>query len=203
VGRAFAALLVGLLFVLPAAASTPGARILFEEQHGSSTDLVEVDADATGYLNLTPGDQTFFVSDSEGSWSPDGSRVAFTSHRDSNVSTEIYVMNADGSSQQRLTHDGPEGVQNSSTETFDSNPLWSPAGNAIAYLKSVRSAVDVWLMRPDGSAQHPLTADGGMKAQLAWTPDGTRLNYEVAGTTFVVPAVGGPLATLARGVGLI
>jgi Dipeptidyl peptidase IV (DPP IV) N-terminal region/WD40-like Beta Propeller Repeat len=194
--------LLALLFALPAAGSTPGGRILFDEQHGSSTDLVEVDADATDYANLTPGDQTFYVSDSEGSWSPDGSRIVFTSHRDSNVSTEIYVMNADGSNQQRLTHDGPQGIQSSSTEIFDSNPVWSPAGNAIAYLKSVHGAVDVWMMRPDGSDQHALTGDGGMKSQLAWAPGGARLTYEVAGTTFAVPASGGSAAALARGVGL-
>jgi hypothetical protein len=47
VSRALAALLVGLLFALPAAGSTPSARILFDEPHGSSFDLVEIDADAT------------------------------------------------------------------------------------------------------------------------------------------------------------
>jgi TolB protein len=44
-------------------------------------------------------------------WSPDGSRIAFTSRRDGN--DELYVMDADGSNQTRLTfangHDnGPD-----------------------------------------------------------------------------------------------
>lgn len=35
-------------------------------------------------------------------WSPDGKRIAFTSTRDGDL--EIYVMNADGSNQKRLTN---------------------------------------------------------------------------------------------------
>ncbi|MCH7838355.1 MAG: PD40 domain-containing protein, partial [Chloroflexi bacterium] len=36
------------------------------------------------------------------SWSPDGTVIAFTSERDGN--SEIYIMNADGSGQTRLTN---------------------------------------------------------------------------------------------------
>jgi hypothetical protein len=115
VSRALAALLVGLLFALPAAGSTSSARILFDEPHGSSFDLVEIDADATNYL------------------------------------------------------DGPNCVQNTSAEIFDSDPVWSPDGNEIAYVKKVGQAENVWLMRPDGAAQRQVTSDGGEKAvpQLA------------------------------------
>jgi dipeptidyl aminopeptidase/acylaminoacyl peptidase len=36
-------------------------------------------------------------------WSPDGTKIAFTSNRDGNY--QIYVMNANGSNQTRLTND--------------------------------------------------------------------------------------------------
>jgi hypothetical protein len=44
-------------------------------------------------------------------WSPDGRHIAFTSNRDGTI--EIYVMNADGSAQTRLTNGGryPDGAQ--------------------------------------------------------------------------------------------
>jgi TolB protein len=48
------------------------------------------------------------------SWSPDGSRIAFISHRDGNH--EIYMMDADGSNQTNLTNDAAR----------DTNPSWSP-----------------------------------------------------------------------------
>ena len=54
-------------------------------------------------------------SDSLISWSPDGTKLAFTSNRDGNW--EIYVMNAqDGSNQTNLTMN----------PAFDFDPTWSP-----------------------------------------------------------------------------
>jgi TolB protein len=37
-------------------------------------------------------------------WSPDGRKITFVSDRDGTY--EVYVMNADGSGQRRLTHRG-------------------------------------------------------------------------------------------------
>jgi Tol biopolymer transport system component len=202
VRTALGLLVLALAFTVSAAGSTPAARILFEQNVDSSLDLVTLDADATTYRDLTPGRQTFYASDQDGSWSPDGSRLVFTSHRDSNVATEIYVMDADGSDQRRLTNDGPNGVQSTSAEVFDRAPVWSPSGGTIAYLKSVRGAVDVWLMRPDGSDQRQLTSDGGNKGSLAWSPDGARVTYETGSAVFAVPAGGGPPVRLAEGLGL-
>ena len=55
-------------------------------------------------------------------WSPDGRRIAFMSDRDENP--EIYVMDADGANQTRLTR----------TELEDSLPAWSPDGRRIAFV---------------------------------------------------------------------
>jgi Tol biopolymer transport system component len=54
-------------------------------------------------LTLLPNQFSAFAFDP--SWSPDGTKLAFTSDRDGN--TEVYVMNAqDGSNQTRLTDNG-------------------------------------------------------------------------------------------------
>ena len=42
------------------------------------------------------------VLDRYADWSPDGTKIAFTSQRDGNL--EIWVMDADGSNQTRLTN---------------------------------------------------------------------------------------------------
>ena len=55
-----------------------------------------------------------YADDFMHSWSPDGTRIAFGSNRDGNG--EIYVMNADGSGQTRLTNNPAE----------DAVPAWSP-----------------------------------------------------------------------------
>ena len=55
-------------------------------------------------------------------WSPDGRKIAFVSDRDGN--SEIYVMNADGSGQRRLTRN----------PAYDADPAWSPDGRTIAFV---------------------------------------------------------------------
>ena len=55
-------------------------------------------------------------------WSPDGQKITFTSKRENWA--EIYVMNADGSGQQRLTR-SPARTFNA--RTVNDSPVWSPA----------------------------------------------------------------------------
>ena len=68
--------------------------------------IVVSDADGKNRVALTEGDGNL-----DPTWSPDGSRIAFISYRDgvvnekSHKAPEIYVMNADGSFETRITND--------------------------------------------------------------------------------------------------
>ena len=55
------------------------------------------------------------------SWSPDGSRIAYESLRGG--STEIYVVNADGTGQTRLTNNN----------SYDTSPAWSSDGSLVIF----------------------------------------------------------------------
>ena len=75
------------------------------------------------------------VYDWSPSWSPDGERIAFMSHRDGN--REIYVMDADGGNQQNLTNNPGHDW---SPSWFNSPFLVSPAGKKFmiwGWLKQV------------------------------------------------------------------
>jgi dipeptidyl aminopeptidase/acylaminoacyl peptidase len=56
-----------------------------------------MDADGSGQTNITNNS----ANDGGPSWSPDGTRIAFSSGRDD--SDEVYVMDADGTGQTRVT----------------------------------------------------------------------------------------------------
>ena len=125
-------------------------------------DLVRL-TDAEGY-------------DAEGAFSPDGRRIVFCSLRDAYPADrldadarrrlevdpayfgEIYVMNADGSGQTRLT-DWPG---------YDGGPFFSPDGRRIVWRHFQEDGMiaDVWTMRPDGTDRHRVTDF----ASMCWAP---------------------------------
>lgn len=79
-------------------------------------------------------------------WSPGGKRISYTSHRVGNY--EIYVMNADGSRQKRITHTGGTSY----------GAAWSPDGKRMAYTSMESGAEEVYVMNANGSEQKRLTA---------------------------------------------
>lgn len=110
------------------------------------------------------------------SWSPDGLWVAFSSTRDANSSrlSDIYVARPDGSSLRRLTFD-------SLPDAARAFPAWSPDGASIAYLSNTAAGLDVWTVPVVGGPARRLTASGGEKSGLAWSPDGSALLTAQAG----------------------
>lgn len=76
--------------------------------------------------------------------SPDGKRVAFTSNRDGNA--EIYIMNADGSQQARLT----------SSAGDDEAATWSPNGQQLMFASNRDGNYNLYLMNSDGAGQSRL-----------------------------------------------
>jgi len=113
------------------------------------------------------------ISNGDPAWSPDGSKIAFDSKRGDNL--DIWVMNADGSNQIRLTE----------TEAWDESPAWSPDGSKIAFVSGLgdRGNCDIWVMNADGSNQTRLISSycGGPgwspDAGSAWSPDGSKIAF--------------------------
>ena len=102
------------------------------------------------------------ASDTAPDWSPDGARVAFTSHEDGNF--EIYVVAASGAGRTRLTRSSATNVA----------PTWSPDGQWIAFLSDRGGGWAVWLLRPDRPDELmklydiPGTIDDGPSRRMDW-----------------------------------
>jgi TolB protein len=92
----------------------PGdTRIVFS---GDDNEIYVTDL-ANGSIHLLTTQR--FGREIDPEWSPDGTRIAFTSYRDGNP--EIYVMWANGTDQTRVTFN----------EGFDGYPSWTPDGNIV------------------------------------------------------------------------
>jgi TolB protein len=141
--------------------SPDGSRIAFMAQEpgasGTNPDynIYVMNVDGTGVQRLTSASG----EDGWPAWSPDGSRIVFSSARDDcSVSNrtdcrstgdigpweDVWVMNADGSNQRRVTAE------------FGQFFAWSPDGSAIL----VAGAADLYLIRPDGTGMTPLRVEG-------------------------------------------
>jgi TolB protein len=109
-----------------------------------------------------------------GTFPGENGKIAFRSQRDG---FEIYVMNADGTGQTRLT-------DNSLRDRY---PSWSPDGTKIAFARDSRSGggfAEIYVMNADGTGQTRLTTivhdpsfiHGG-DMHPSWSPDGTKIAF--------------------------
>jgi tetratricopeptide (TPR) repeat protein len=108
-----------------------------------TTVLAVMDRTGGGVSQLTSG-----PSDSSPDWSPVATKIAFM--RDTGGNWDIWVVNADGSGEQRLTTD----------TAVDGLPAWSPDGTHIAFLSNRGGTWAIWAMKADGSDQHKLFNTG-------------------------------------------
>jgi alpha-tubulin suppressor-like RCC1 family protein/subtilisin family serine protease len=95
--------------------------------------------------------------DSHPRHSPDGTRIVFQSTRDGG--SEIYVMNADGSNQTRLTN-------NSFPDTA---PSWSPDGTKIIFTTHRLGQPALYVMNADGSNQ-TYVSEAYFQGSASWRP---------------------------------
>ena len=109
--------------------------------------------------------------DTSPSYSPDGSKIVFTSDRGGR--SQIYVMGADGSGQTRISFgDGAY-----------STPVWSPRGDLIAFTKQTGGEFAIGVMRTDGSGERILST-GFQQEGPTWAPNGRYIMFfrEAAGS---------------------
>jgi Tol biopolymer transport system component/DNA-directed RNA polymerase subunit RPC12/RpoP len=139
-------------------------KIAFTSGKGETADIYVMNADGSEQTRLTDNP----ARDLYPSWSPDGTKITFTSHRDGERNAEIYVMSAAGSEQKRLT-------KNSFTDETSS---WSPDGEKIAFVSWRERNSEIYVMNADGSEQKNLTNNRAtIDNGPSWSPDGQKIAF--------------------------
>jgi uncharacterized repeat protein (TIGR02543 family) len=132
------------------------------------SDLVQV-------TDVSPPDQWETYASYDPTWSPDGTRIAFSGDRQWS-SIELFVINADGSGgETRLTD------PSDFADKWD--PDWSPDGTKILFTHGFAFGWDLHTINPDGTEETNLTPDPDEETYSAerngtWSSDGTRIAFD-------------------------
>lgn len=146
--------------------SPDGARVAYSQVNAKGSSIEVIDRAGGPPTVLNRGRRWSLVP----SWSPDGSRIAFTSDADGNY--EIYTMASDGTDVRQLTFTDPP-VQHV-------GPKYSPDGSQLLYATDEDEAdpanqQDIWVMPSSGGAGTRLTRGINDRESRGWSPDGARI----------------------------
>jgi Tol biopolymer transport system component len=126
-------------------------------------------------------------------FSPDGTRVAFVSHRSG--MREIWVSKSDGSEQIQLTHVG----------RFCGSPRWSPDGRHLAFDSIQTGTWNVYAVSLEGGPVRSVTRESSHNVRPSWSRV-ERWIYFASDRTgewqiWKVPSSGGAQVQMTRGGG--
>jgi serine/threonine-protein kinase len=180
--------------------SPDGRHIVYQSDCGGSYDIWIVSSSGGNPTQLT---RTSGTDEREPDWSPDGSQIVYRAsavRSDRNADGELWMMNANGSNQQRL---GGKTI-------LGRSPTWSPDGQKVLFMseQSGHWQIYVYDLRTGNTAR--LTNCSTNCRWPCWSPDGQYVAYHstvsatgnnsaTAQTIWIIPAGGGTATQLTTG----
>ncbi|MCB9839112.1 MAG: PD40 domain-containing protein [Phycisphaeraceae bacterium] len=142
--------------------SSDGTTVVFAStQHRKTADIYTKAVDGRTVTQLT----TDPANDVMPCFSPDGSKIAFSSDRDG--SWDIYIMGQDGG----------QAVQITSESTHELHPTWSPDGKYLAYcrLGATSGRWELWVTEAGNPAVRKFLGYGLFPE---WAPTGNKIAFQ-------------------------
>ena len=103
--------------------------------------------------------------------SPDGKKIAYTvayySVPENKSNREVFVMNADGSENQQITH----------TPYQENEVTWIKEGTKLAFLSNDNGSSQLYEMNPDGSGRKQISKYDGDIEGYSISPDGKKILF--------------------------
>jgi len=143
--------------------SPDGTRVAFQGYEVGTWHIYVMNADGSGVRAVTSGP----FDDREPSWSRDGARIAFSSDRSGNY--DVFDLDVAGGAVRQLT----------TNPANDYGPVYSPVDARIAFVTEREDRRGIWAVDSASAVETPLAAATGAVSAPSWTPDGSRVIYNV------------------------
>ncbi len=104
-------------------------------------------------------------TDFDPAWSPDGTKIAYSSVRNSQF--DIYIADLLSDTITRLTTNPGD----------DSHPDWSPDGNRILFHSNRDGEFDIYIINADGTNLGVVANSSNPELHPSWSPDGQRILF--------------------------